>query len=387
MKRIIHVAFGDSAAGLLKHTFSQMDVDERKNILNFEDDLSVGPIDDLDTQDGIENRYQYFVGIYSNFYEDDGSGTYCAVELDCLSSIDLLNSYDEIIIWHAGNVRDQLALSYIVTYTTDISIYEVDIEEAAKMLPDELIPYPRSLAEVSSDTIRMLYEQISLIDEVRLTNLKAQWADLKSENGLLRIYEGYFEGYELISVPIDYYDKLILKCVGYPYMKAAHVIGCVLGSSVQLVSDLFIEWRLRQLLNKNELIYKGQLINMQRYEVKLNTSLRKMLIEYFELNCTIDEDGVYHYLIDYVDGKLRIRNDDINNWEQLDLSDVLILDCTDTNELSFVLRVNNEAIFWRTQIAIRNMEIIEEGLVFYTERNEDEAIYLTFENGIKIGIK
>ncbi|MBO1910847.1 hypothetical protein J4G37_39395, partial [Microvirga sp. 3-52] len=42
-----------------------------------------------------------------------------------------------------------------------------------------------------------------------------------------------------------------------------------LGHSVQSLSDTWIEYRLRSLINSNQLAYKGNLNSMRMYEIKV----------------------------------------------------------------------------------------------------------------------
>jgi hypothetical protein len=52
------------------------------------------------------------------------------------------------------------------------------------------------------------------------------------------------------------------------FVVAARVVGEVLGRSSQMVSDLYIDWRIRQLLKAGKLKSKGPLISMRDFSIK-----------------------------------------------------------------------------------------------------------------------
>lgn len=52
-----------------------------------------------------------------------------------------------------------------------------------------------------------------------------------------------------------------------PYIKAARIVGEVYGE-LQDFDDLFIEYRLRELIEKGYFEYKGDLSAMRFYEVR-----------------------------------------------------------------------------------------------------------------------
>ena len=53
------------------------------------------------------------------------------------------------------------------------------------------------------------------------------------------------------------------------FINAPIVIGEVLGHLDQSLSDSWIEYRLRWLINSNQFAYKGDLQSMRMYEIKI----------------------------------------------------------------------------------------------------------------------
>ncbi|MFD1067869.1 DUF3658 domain-containing protein [Oceanobacillus locisalsi] len=53
------------------------------------------------------------------------------------------------------------------------------------------------------------------------------------------------------------------------FIIAARVVGGVLGESEQILSDLWIEYRIRSLIESGCLMYKGSLQSMRMYRIKV----------------------------------------------------------------------------------------------------------------------
>jgi hypothetical protein len=100
-----------------------------------------------------------------------------------------------------------------------------------------------------------------------------EWLDLSGTDEVLRIWENG----GIKSAQEDYYDSFIIDIVknlhteygSKDFIKASRVIGEALGRSEQIISDAFIEYRLRHLIYKGVFEIKGIPKSMRHYSVKL----------------------------------------------------------------------------------------------------------------------
>ena len=83
-----------------------------------------------------------------------------------------------------------------------------------------------------------------------------RWADLRSENALLRIMDGG----ELVSAPVETYDRLLVSAARPDWQKGVLVVGKALGASfdeqVRVSSD-FLFSRLADLVRSGQLEAQG----------------------------------------------------------------------------------------------------------------------------------
>ncbi|PET37472.1 hypothetical protein CN514_24355 [Bacillus sp. AFS001701] len=57
--KVIHILFGDSAAGSLKNILRKMELHDEEKVISFSDLFSIGPIWQLHDLSGLKNRYQW----------------------------------------------------------------------------------------------------------------------------------------------------------------------------------------------------------------------------------------------------------------------------------------------------------------------------------------
>jgi hypothetical protein len=110
-----------------------------------------------------------------------------------------------------------------------------------------------------------------LIDTER-KHFELKWLSLSENFGSLRLWEND----EIKIVSEDYYDdfiiekakKLLSKEKGF--IPSARLIGEVYGHIEQYVSDQFLEYRLRELIEKGIFEFKGSLEEMRNYSIKFS---------------------------------------------------------------------------------------------------------------------
>lgn len=82
--------------------------------------------------------------------------------------------------------------------------------------------------------------------------------------------------------------------------------------------------------------------------------------EYLKIKSSKDEDGVYRYLLEDKDGEIVAEGTDVNEWDKIDLSNKLIIDCDDDNYIAMTYRVNNRQILSIAGTKISGGEILDE---------------------------
>lgn len=93
-------------------------------------------------------------------------------------------------------------------------------------------------------------------DEVRFP--AKRWSELRQENSLLRIVKDEI----LQSAPSDYFDEFLLRRCSSNWTEWMRVVGNAMidiGDAGHRIDDLFLQWRLRDLILRGVVAVKGDL--------------------------------------------------------------------------------------------------------------------------------
>jgi len=279
----VHIVFGDSPAGSLKAAFRNTPYEKTEEIIVFPDILSVGPIESLHTKIGIENRFQWFKENYRddfNYLEE-----YKRRILKAIEKIKVILPYQQIIVWTCENSAEQtgLRLIHYLLQNKVNEVFELNTFKAFHefysypMLEEE--QFPRTTGELTSEQLLKFYEQF----ELKPMNIAKRKA-LRDEGQNLLLIKSHlrtWEHNELWHSDVERDDNFIIQCAKklhkeletHDYMKAARLIGEVIGNMKHYTGDEWIEYRLRDLISKKIFTYRGDLSAMRLYEVKLKEEL------------------------------------------------------------------------------------------------------------------
>lgn len=263
MSRYINIAFGDSAAGTLKYYFSRNKSKFKGETVAFIDDLSVGPLYRIDTDEGLESRLEWVEDFHQRLNIFEAEIDIKKELLDLYQRIGEIEKEMKIVIWYGDNAFDLSGLSMLVSKLKDHEIYLMKLSENGLEDGKNNSYCPRSLGEFAPQDIGRLNTDIGAIDEEKADLLKT-WEKLRDSKDRLRVFKDGM----LIGVDEGYYDDEILGHLSKEFKKATRIVGETLGSTDQFVSDSYIDYRVRELITGGKIDFRGELKTMRDYEVK-----------------------------------------------------------------------------------------------------------------------
>jgi hypothetical protein len=115
------------------------------------------------------------------------------------------------------------------------------------------------------EELRACFSSWRALSDAERAVLAQDFARIREETGLLRRWQ---HG-QLIGIPVDYYDGLLLEACGTGWSLAARVIGIAMGlcDPANSLSDLFFSTRLRALIAAGEIQAAGPQSSMRYYSV------------------------------------------------------------------------------------------------------------------------
>ena len=274
----LHIVFGDSAAGTLKAALRELGIQSyRDKVVTFSDNFSIGPIWQLHQEKGLQNRLEWLNTHLTHEPADEFEIWYSDSFRLALNRIDAVKDDTSVLIWIGNNAHDQTGMRFALHLLQGrkIKVYLANVTETYRERYKRFDPL--HLGEIVHDKLIELIQVDQLIqplsDNARI-QLEQEWLSLANSQAELRIWKD--DRIHIVSA--DYFDECLIRAAqhfhtGYgkmDFMKSARLIGEVLGRLEQYVGDEFLEYRLRELIQKGVFLMEGSLEAMRFYSVKLN---------------------------------------------------------------------------------------------------------------------
>lgn len=269
----VHIVFGESTKGALKNALEELN---RKNerVIRLNHMFSIGPISGLDKEVGLERRLEWL--FYRVHMEDEEVFNYVQDNLQDIEEIRNIPDNVRVTIWYGNNAHEQVGLRFVL-FLLNVragAIRTINVYEVWGKLFNRSGNYPLHTAEISPKQLGILLNQASdeTISKEELRRWKKEWLKISNQNTNLRIWNK-----EICSKSEDYFDNMIINSLKklheesgkVNYIKAARLIGEILGHLPQVVGDDYIEYRIVHLVLEKVLDIKGIPRGMRYYEVKL----------------------------------------------------------------------------------------------------------------------
>lgn len=257
---VLHVTFGHSAAGSLKQALGLSGRDQPVRALI--DDLGVGPIAGPMT---AAAREPWLFGSLLDEAE-------AIAELDSFWA-EVTAAGVELVIWMSRrSVRDLTGLLALVARCEDMPLQVVDVADVPFLGRDgrPRAATGRSFGYVRADQVfaHGLLDLARPLSSAERAAHRATWVRLQADDADLRILDDT----GLVSVDITHFDPLITSFVNADWQRCARVIGdATYAASPGLysqVSDNFIWWRLRELIDEGALEAEGDLDDLRASSVR-----------------------------------------------------------------------------------------------------------------------
>lgn len=264
MGNFVSITLGESSRGTLGWFFKQKQTDYNGSIKMFKEDLSIGPLHDLDNH--IDERKRFFYELFEKTGNIDILGEEY-IEKSISESYGLIKDWENdvnFIIWYGNNVKDQLALRFLVTKLRKYNIYEVNVSEIIEKSIQNIMYRVKSVGECGLLDLEKAIVHVKYMEDIKKDILQGDWNRILEEEYKLRIWK---DG-GVLGVEDDYYDSMIIENTSSDFEKTARIIGRVMVESNQVVSEFFIDYRIRKLINNGTLEYQGNLRQMKDFEIR-----------------------------------------------------------------------------------------------------------------------
>ncbi len=256
---MFHIVFDSRGAELLN---AAMDLDEALDgeVILIQDDYSVGPIQDLFSDEGRAERKKWWDEIRQEASEPVAEESDAGTLMKILQRMEE-EEFDQIWIWMAPNVRDVSGYFWLISQLKEFSgrIYLLSLNNLPFINEKGNVFYPVSLAEIPAREFVKARKLARPVSPAEFETDPDEWLRLAAENKNLRLLEG---GKKIVQQSDDYYDKQILHFIQPAFQKIQRTVHQILLKSTEKLNETFLIWRLKQLVTSGLAEQQGETIRL-----------------------------------------------------------------------------------------------------------------------------
>lgn len=267
---MIHIVFEEANIQALKRSF-ELDPSLQGEIVSINDDYAVGPLLNIYTEEGAENRRQWwremlkdghYDGIADDGHVDDNK------EVADLKTKLNENANEKVWIWAAQNKHDVSGYYWLMSQLKDFQgrIYILYLNNLPFISEKGNIFYPTSLFQIQP---KEFIKAKKLARPITLSEFEVdpdEWAKICRENKGVRLLEG---GKKLTQKDFNYYDNEFLKFVTSNWQKVFKIFQQYFSKAKETTGDAYLLWRIRQMIEDGKLEMQGNIQNMKEFEIRL----------------------------------------------------------------------------------------------------------------------
>jgi hypothetical protein len=267
---MIHIVFNESEVELMQKVI-ELDEELSGDVIQVKDDFAVGPLAGLDTEEGWNARLGWWKSLVQGSpYKEELIGSFDDRQTVADIKARLEQNPDEQVwIWMGQNQHDVTGYYWLMPqlalYQGRISVLYMNnlpfINEKGHIF------YPSWLHEIPA---KEFLKAKKLARPITLSEFEVdpdEWKKLVEENASVRILEG---GKKIVGKDESFYDNEILKNLTADWQKANRVLTNTLHRMKIKTGDLFVMWRMKQLIGQSKIESMGDLgKGWKDFDVKL----------------------------------------------------------------------------------------------------------------------
>ena len=267
---MIHIVFNEADVAVLKQAI-ELDESLQGEVIQINDDLAVGPIENIHAGEGIEIRKNWWTEVLAGGGDLDG-----ALDNDEKNDLNTIanlvgamhrNEEDVLWIWAAQNKHDVCGYYWLLHYVKEFQgrVSILYLNNLPFLNEKGQVFYPTWLSEIPA---KEFLKAKKLAREINLSEFEVdpdEWTKLCTENGSVRLLEG---GKKLVSEDANFYDAELKKYVTADWQKASKIIHQFLSKAQHKTGDMFLLWRLKKMIAMELFDVQGKVGYMKDFEVK-----------------------------------------------------------------------------------------------------------------------
>jgi len=254
---MIHIVFNESEVDLMKSVI-EMDDTLAGEVLQIKDDFAVGPLQNIDTEEGWQARLDWWRTMskgspYSEklvgIFDDRETVSAIKAKLD-------ENPEEQVWIWMGQNQHDVTGYFWLMPQLKEYQgrIMILYLNNLPFINEKGQIFYPSWLYEIQP---KEFIKAKKLARPITLSEFEVdpdEWKKIVEESATVRILEG---GKKIGGKEDKFYDTELLKNITPEWQKATRALNNTLNRMKIKTGDLFLMWRMKSLIGEGKIEVMG----------------------------------------------------------------------------------------------------------------------------------
>lgn len=265
-----HIVFNASEVNLIKDVI-KLDESLTGDVLQIKDDFAVGPLIDIETEEGWNSRVSWWRDLLKNspyendpqtFFDDRATVTQIKEQLEA-------DPTGQVWIWMGQNQHDVCGYYWFMQHFKELQgrIQVIHLNNLPFINEKGQLFYPSWIGEIQPKELLKAKRLARPITSSEFEVDPDEWKRLTAENSTVRILEG---GKKIVGKEETFYDNEILKNVTNDWQKATRVLTNTLHRMKIKTGDVFIMWRMKELIAQGRIEPLGEVNrSWKEFDVKL----------------------------------------------------------------------------------------------------------------------
>ncbi|MEO6070944.1 MAG: DUF1835 domain-containing protein [Chitinophagaceae bacterium] len=271
---MIHLVFQQANVEVLKKV-QDLDITLAGNIVEIKDDFAVGPIENIDTDEGWKVRVKWWQSLLeqSPYATENLAGSFDDRQtiLEIKRALEE-NEGEELWIWMGQNSHDVCSYYWVVAQLQKhagkvMVLYMVNLpflNEKGQLF------YPTTLHQIQPKEFLKAKKLCRKITPSEFEIDPDEWKKLSSENAAIRILEG---GKKIEGKEDSYFDKDIITGLSTDWQKGGRALHSILTKMKDKTGDVFLLSRIKKLVEDGKIEMTGDPAKgWKEFELRLPTS-------------------------------------------------------------------------------------------------------------------
>lgn len=266
---MIHIVFQSSDVDLLQEAM-KLDESLQGAIFEIKDEWGVGPLQNLDTEEGWQQRLDWWRNILQGSPYENMVGSFD----DRQTIIKIKETLDanpelEAWIWMGQNQHDVTGYFWLMPQFREYQgrLMIIYLNNLPFINEKGQIFYPWSVHDILP---KEAVKAKKLARPITLSEFEIdpdEWRKIAEENAIVRVLEG---GKKIVVKDVSFYDNEILKNITGEWQKATRVLTNTLHRMKIKTGDTYIMWRMKHLINEGRIEVTGDVSKAWKdFDVKL----------------------------------------------------------------------------------------------------------------------